>query len=111
MSNLSVFEHNFIERTYPSVVSDVSIAFAELVANAWDAGASTVNIILPQKHEGKIVIEDNGSGMTDDEFRSRWMVIAYNRVDHQGQYTEFELENQQKARRIAYGRNGVSECN
>lgn len=107
MSNLSVFEHNFIERTYPSVVSDVSIAFAELVANAWDAGASTVNITLPQKYEGKIVIEDNGSGMTDDEFRSRWMVIAYNRVDHQGQYTEFELENKQKARRIAYGRNGV----
>ena len=33
MSNIAQFENNFIERTYPSIVSDMSIAFAELVAN------------------------------------------------------------------------------
>ena len=79
----STFEKDFIERTYSSVVSDVTIAFSELVANSWDAGATTVNITLPSKANEKIIIEDNGSGMTDDEFQERWMVIAYNRVAHQ----------------------------
>lgn len=106
-NNLALFETNFIERTYPSVVSDVSIAFAELVANSWDAGATRVDITIPQKSGHKIIIEDNGSGMTDEEFRSRWMVIAYNRVDHQGEYIDFLATDSTKIRRIAYGRNGV----
>ena len=42
----SKFEKDFIERTYSSVVSDVSIAFSELVANSWDAGATNVTITL-----------------------------------------------------------------
>mgnify|MGYP001026289467 FL=1 len=102
----STFEKDFIERTYLSVVSDVTIAFSELVANSWDAGATTVNITLPSKANEKIIIEDNGSGMTDDEFQERWMVIAYNRVAHQGQYIEY-TSLQGKAKRLAYGRNGI----
>lgn len=96
----STFEKDFIERTYSSVVSDVTIAFSELVANSWDAGATTVNITLPSKANEKIIIEDNGSGMTDDEFQERWMVIAYNRVAHQGQYIEY-TSLQGKAKRLA----------
>ena len=102
----STFERDFIERTYASVVSDVTIAFSELVANSWDAGATMVNITLPSKANEEIVIEDNGSGMTDSEFQERWMVIAYNRVAHQGQYVEY-ASPQGKAKRLAYGRNGV----
>lgn len=45
----SLFEKNFIERTYSSVVSDMSIAFSELVANSWDAGATNVWITIPAK--------------------------------------------------------------
>jgi len=107
MSDLALFERNFIERTYPSIVSDMSIAFAELVANSWDAGATRVDITIPQKQGQQIIIEDNGSGMTDEEFRSRWMVIAYNRVDHQGEYIDFLASDNTKIRRLAYGRNGV----
>lgn len=107
MSDIALFERNFIERTYPSIVSDMSIAFAELVANSWDAGATRVDITIPQKQGQQIIIEDNGSGMTDDEFRSRWMVIAYNRVDHQGEYIDFLASDNTKIRRLAYGRNGV----
>lgn len=102
----STFEKDFIERTYSSIVSDVTIAFSELVANSWDAGASIVYITLPSEAEGTVVIEDNGSGMTDNEFQERWMVIAYNRVAHQGLYIEY-ASSQGKARRLAYGRNGV----
>lgn len=107
MSDLALFERKFIERTYPNIVSDMSVAFAELVANSWDAGATRVNITIPKKQGQQIIIEDNGSGMTDEEFRSRWMVIAYNRVDHQGEYIDFFTADNTKIRRIAYGRNGV----
>ena len=107
MSDLALFESDFIERTYPSVVSDMSIAFAELVANSWDAGATRVDITIPDKQGEPIIIEDNGSGMTDEEFRSRWMVFAYNRVNHQGEYIEFVAPDSTRIRRVAYGRNGV----
>lgn len=107
MSDAALFERDFIERTYPSIVSDVSTAFAELVANSWDAGATKVNISIPSKRGEYIIIEDNGSGMTDDEFRNRWMVIAYNRVAHQGDYIDFIAPDNTKLRRLAYGRNGV----
>lgn len=107
MSNTAQFENDFIERTYPSIVSDMSIAFAELVANSWDAGATRVDITIPDKKGEPIIIEDNGSGMTDDEFRSRWMIFAYNRVNHQGEYIEFLASDNTRIRRIAYGRNGV----
>ena len=107
MSNTAQFENGFIERTYPSIVSDMSIAFAELVANSWDAGATRVDITIPNKKGEPIIIEDNGSGMTDDEFRSRWMIFAYNRVNHQGEYIEFFASDNTRIKRIAYGRNGV----
>lgn len=34
MSDNALFESNFIERTYPTIVSDYSTAFAEIVANS-----------------------------------------------------------------------------
>ena len=102
----SKYEKDFIERTYSSIVTDISIAFSELVANSWDAGATTVSITLPEKRGDEIVIEDNGTGMTDDEFQQRWMVIAYNRVAHQGEYIEY-ISSKGKAKRLTYGRNGV----
>lgn len=86
----STFEKDFIERTYSSIISDATVAFSELVANSWDAGATAVFITIPADGHEYIVIEDNGSGMTDEEFQTRWMVIAYNRVAHQGPYIEFE---------------------
>ena len=107
MYDNALFENNFIERTYPTIVSDYPTAFAEIVANSWDAGATQVSISIPSNVGEPITIEDNGSGMTDEEFRSRWMVIAYNRVEHQGEKITFTLEDGKKAHRLAYGRNGV----
>lgn len=102
----SKFEKDFIERTYASIVSDMSIAFSELVANSWDAGATSVSITLPDEKNNFIIIEDNGSGMTDREFQQRWMTIAYNRVAHQGEFIEYN-SSKGKAKRLAYGRNGI----
>ena len=100
------FEHDFFDRTYPSVVNDISVAFSEIVTNAWDAGATRIDITIPSEQGEQIIIKDNGSGMTEDEFKDRWMVFAYNRVAHQGEYIEYP-STRGKIRRLAYGRNGV----
>jgi predicted transcriptional regulator len=105
-SDVQKYEPDFFERTYPSITKDVSIAFSEIVANAWDASSTRINITIPRELNENIIIEDNGSGMTDDEFRNRWMVISYNRVTHQGEYIE-PLPDRGKVKRLAYGRNGV----
>jgi signal transduction histidine kinase len=55
------------------LVGRADIAVAELVKNAFDADASTVHI---QINQDDIVVEDNGHGMTDTEFRSFWMRIG-----------------------------------
>lgn len=46
-------------------------AIAELVANAWDAYAKECTIL---EKEGKLVIADDGIGMTDSEFTKRYAV-------------------------------------
>ena len=51
----SKLEKDFIERTYASIVSDISIAFSELAANSWDAGAALVSITLPSWESDLII--------------------------------------------------------
>lgn len=60
------------------------VAIAELVANAWDAGASVVEIAIPlpstyQPSESKVTVFDDGSGMSDDEVQDNYLVIGRNR--------------------------------
>ena len=107
MKDNALFEKNFIERTYPSIISDSSMALAEIVANSWDAGATSVGIVIPEIEGERICIEDNGSGMSDQEFRERWMVMAYNRVLHQGEYCLFSDPGHPVLKRLVFGRNGV----
>ena len=71
-------------------------AIAELVANAWDAGASKVHITLPPENtysrdESHIVIEDNGSGMDVESIQDKYMVVGRNR--RKDGELEFEIEN------------------
>lgn len=100
------FEENYIVRSLGPLGTMPHIALTELVANAWDAGASKVNITIPSDQSGDLVVEDNGIGMTPDQFYERWMTLGYNRVKHQGEYAEFP-PGYLGVRRRAYGRNGV----
>ena len=107
--NKMKFEDNYLSRTYAHIISRPDLALTELVANAWDSGAKSVKInISPIKniHDMQISIEDDGTGMSENEFYERWMTLAYNRLKHQGEYAEMPIElNDQKRR--AYGRNGI----
>lgn len=102
----SLFEEDYLVRTLGRIAHDPDIAITELVANAWDAGSSDVDIIIPTEKGNSIVVEDNGHGMTESQFKERWMTLAYNRIKHQGSDVEFPKERQ-GIKRQAYGRNGV----
>jgi HSP90 family molecular chaperone len=101
----SLFEEDYLIRTLGSLAHSADIALTELVANAWDAGASKVDIIIPKKRGDLLVLEDDGIGLTPEEFHSRWMKLGYNRLKHQGNKVVFP--NNKKGNRLAYGRNGI----
>lgn len=65
------------------------LALAELVANAWDAGAPRVTITFDEDAAydpatSKIVIEDEGSGMDFRQVRDEYLVIGRNRRETDG---------------------------
>lgn len=101
----SLFEEDYLIRTLGSLVHSPEIALTELVANAWDAGATQVDILIPDDYNLKLVVEDNGTGLTKEQFENRWMRLGYNRIKHQGKNVIFPPNVDGK--RLAYGRNGV----
>ncbi|MBQ6381390.1 MAG: ATP-binding protein [Clostridia bacterium] len=104
-NNQVQFDNDFIKKTYRTITSSPDLALTESVANAWDAGAHHVWIQIPEEKEGIISIEDDGTGMSNNEFRKRWMTLTYDRLTHQGNNVIFADNSPEK--RIAYGRNGV----
>lgn len=101
-----LFEENYLVRTHKTLTSNPIVALTELVANAWDAGASCVKITIPHFLGQEISVEDDGTGLTKEEFLTRWPTLSYNRIAHQGIRVEFPPEVNHNAR-IAFGRNGV----
>lgn len=61
------------------LISDKYIAVFELVKNSYDAGASKVEIsyLVSDEGVGKIIISDNGSGMTYNDIIQKWLFVAY----------------------------------
>lgn len=106
LNHMVYFEEDYIFRNNKSITNNNDIALTEFVANAWDAGARNVDITIPLEERELILIEDDGIGMTDEEFHERWMTLNYNRQKRQGSLVLFPDEGED-AKRIAYGRNGV----
>lgn len=102
----SLFEEDYLLRELGQVAHVPQVALTELVANAWDAGASRVNLILPAEIGGTLTVTDDGHGMSTQQFRRRWMTLRYDRQKHQGLNVEFPAGREKRPRK-AYGRNGV----
>ena len=54
----------------------------ELVANAWDANATKVEITIPEEpitEHSQIIIEDNGIGMSDSDLREKYLIVGRDR--------------------------------
>lgn len=78
-------------------------AMKELVDNAWDADAETVRITLPKPMSAEpIVIDDNGTGMTEEELKRHYLPIAADRRARRGEFTAL------KKRRVK-GRKGIGK--
>ena len=103
----SFFDQRFLGRYAGPVMSDPSIALVELVANCWDAYATKVEIVWPDRGTGrKFSIRDNGHGMTQEEFLVRWHTLEYDRVTYQGDETQAPPDRSDLPARPVYGRNG-----
>lgn len=102
----SLFEEDYLLRELGQVAHAPQVALTELVANSWDAGATKVELIIPDSVGNTMTITDNGHGMTSTQFKKRWMTLRYNRLKHQGDQVEFPDDSKAKPR-IAFGRNGV----
>jgi hypothetical protein len=105
-ANEALFEDDYVLRTLGKIGYDSETALTELVANAWDAGASHVSIVIPEEVGSTLTVEDDGHGMTADNFRARWMKLGYNRIKNQGAGVEFPPERTGQ-HRVPFGRNGV----
>lgn len=61
------------------LVAKESTALVELIKNAYDADATMVTVCasnLGSPEKGRIVVSDNGIGMTEDEFQRGFLTIA-----------------------------------
>lgn len=78
-------------------------ALKELVDNAWDADAQQVTIVLPMPMSGNpIVIQDDGTGMTEEELRRHYLSIATDRRSRRGERTVGK-------NRLVKGRKGIGK--
>jgi hypothetical protein len=102
----SFFEEDYLVRSLGRIAHDPEVALTELVANAWDAGASLVDITVPGVRDVALVVQDDGHGMSALQFKGRWMRLGYDRIKHQGVQVEFPPDRAAWHRK-AYGRNGV----
>ena len=68
------YEEGFLIREIGSIGTKPDVAITELIANSHDAGASKVSIIIPADYDQYIIVEDNGIGLTNNEFENRWLI-------------------------------------
>lgn len=56
------------------LITDDEVAIFEMVKNSFDAGAKIVHLYFG---EDNIIVADDGSGMTLDDIRDKWLFVAY----------------------------------
>jgi hypothetical protein len=101
-----LYEDRFLESWAGSIITNPSTAIVELVANAWDAYSTRVDITLPDANANILFsIADNGKGMTLDEFRYIWRAMSYDRITKFGPTTEPPLGITGLPRPV-FGKNG-----
>lgn len=86
------------------LIKDATVGLIELVKNSYDADATSVEIIMDSLNtaNGKIIVKDNGSGMSEDDFLTRWMNPASG-------HKEIQKENKTRTKlgRLPLGEKGV----
>jgi len=81
------FDIGTIKHLGLQMYSSLPPVIAELVSNAWDAGATTVDIWIPEEsfdESSTIVVQDDGDGMSDAEIREAYLVVGRDRRVEEG---------------------------
>ncbi len=68
------------------LITDDEVAIFELVKNSFDAGADTVNLYFG---EDNVVVADNGSGMSFEDLKEKWLFVAYSSKREDGSGKDF----------------------
>ena len=94
---LSVLEHlgNGLYASIPSILT-------EIIANAWDADASKVNIEIDPDGEW-IKISDDGHGMSERDLQEKFLAVGYSRRDQK------EKDKSESGLRPVMGRKGIGK--
>jgi hypothetical protein len=69
-----------------NLYSNIPAVLSEIVANAWDAEATEVEISIDVAHD-RIVITDDGLGMALTEINKKYLNVGYRKREEEGPYT------------------------
>jgi len=61
------------------LITDDEVAIFEMVKNSFDANATTVHLYFD---DDRIVVADDGCGMSLDDIREKWLFVAYSEKRH-----------------------------
>ncbi|MEO6734403.1 MAG: ATP-binding protein [Ferruginibacter sp.] len=102
-----VFDPTTIEHLGIQMYSTLPPVIAELVSNSYDADAKKVTIFLYDVDEKKIIIADDGHGMTFSEINAKFLKIGRNRR----RSVNNNLDNQKtdSGNRFAIGKKGIGK--
>jgi len=94
------FEAHTIQHLGVKMYSTVPPALAELIANSYDACATEVRIKLYNGEDKKVIVEDNGIGMSFDQVNNYFLRIGRNRR---------EEKQESQCGRIPTGKKGLGK--
>lgn len=96
------FDPMTIEHLGFKMYSHLPNAVAELVANSYDADATTVSVVVHRGAEESVEVIDDGHGMSDDDLADKYLRIGRNRRIGEGGVSE-------SGRRRVAGRKGLGK--
>lgn len=97
------FDPRTIEHLGIQMYSTLPPVIAELVSNSYDAEAEEVIIHLFDENEKKIIVEDNGHGMSFQEINDKFLLIGRNR-----RVTE-DSQKSENGKRYVIGKKGLGK--
>lgn len=95
--------YNVLNHLGLNLYSNVPAVLSEVVANAWDADAHNVSVEIDSEIE-KIIITDDGHGMTEPEVNDRYLNVGYSRRDDEERGDKSDSEG-----RKVMGRKGIGK--
>ncbi|MEO6721764.1 MAG: ATP-binding protein [Ferruginibacter sp.] len=104
---IMVFDPTTIEHLGIQMYSTLPPVISELVSNSYDADAKKVTIQLFDLVEKKIIISDDGHGMTFDDINKKFLKIGRNR--RRSDNNVLELQKTESGKRFAIGKKGIGK--